>query len=164
MESEKQGFFESVNDKKELKVIFITDYHLNEKMTEKLKTWYMDQKEFDIDLVIHGGDFDNLEIYEKGPDNPEYVFSEARISAHLKYLEFFGSKIYYVPGNHDPATLFYKSGEEEADCWPIVSNISCNTRAASWACAVLYARGNISPFKSFLKSISCSSLESLQHR
>jgi UDP-2,3-diacylglucosamine pyrophosphatase LpxH len=65
--------------------------------------------------VILGGDFDNLYLYSKDSDLPEYQFSEARIASFIKSLEYFCAPIYYVPGNHDPAGMFFKNGQEESD-------------------------------------------------
>jgi len=99
--------------KKTLRILVLSDYHMEEGQAERIKAWYLEQKEFDYDLVIIGGDFDNLQVYEKGHNHPEYSLSEARISTFLNHLEFFGTTVLYVPGNHDPATLFFKSTEED---------------------------------------------------
>ena len=92
-------------EKKEAKILFLTDYHMKKEKVEKLKVWYLSQPLKDISLVVVGGDFDNLteQNFKKEAENEE---SEAHISAFLHFLEFFACKIYYVPGNHDPPTLF----------------------------------------------------------
>lgn len=107
------SIFDKPIQKSQLKFIMLSDIHMNQTFLEKLKVWYLDQKTFDFDYVILGGDLDILTVYDKNPSNPQYVVSEGKISSIIQYLEFFGCEIYFVPGNHDPASLFYpKEGEE----------------------------------------------------
>jgi len=98
-------FSEQMVEKREVKILFLTDYHMMKERVEKLKDWYLSQPDKDVSMVVVGGDFDNLkeQNFNKEAENEE---SEARISAFLHFLEFFACKIYYVPGNHDPPTLF----------------------------------------------------------
>ena len=113
MEPEANHYFNNLNEafsdqlveKTEIKIIFLTDYHMKKENVEKLKAWYLSEPVQDVSLVIVGGDFDNLndQSFSKEAENDE---SEARISSFLNFLEFFGCKIYYVPGNHDPPTMF----------------------------------------------------------
>ena len=104
-------FPESLRSRTSLKIVHVTDYHMKEQYAEKLKLWFLQKSDRDIDAVIMTGDFDTLKIYSKDPDHPEYPLSESRISSFLRYLEFFASPIYYVPGNHDPASMFFKNKE-----------------------------------------------------
>lgn len=91
------------------KIMFVSDYHMAKEKAEKLKLWYLAQEKRDVTLVICGGDFDNLhqQSIHKTAENME---SEARISAFLTFLEFFSCPIYYVPGNHDPPSMFLSEG------------------------------------------------------
>ena len=75
-------------DKTELRIIFLTDYHMKEMWVDQLRKWYETTQTPLIDLVILGGDFDNLSVYSMDPDHPEYKISEARISAFFSSLSF----------------------------------------------------------------------------
>lgn len=91
------------NDKSSITFILISDLHMNHKKLEKLKSWYFSFLEEKVDFLFVLGDFDNL-------NNPcsrrDQIDSEARISNILSFLEFFACPIIYLPGNHDPDTLF----------------------------------------------------------
>lgn len=67
-----------------------------------------------MDIVILGGDFDNLDNYSKDTELPEYKLSETRIASFIKSLEFLGAPIYFVPGNHDPAGMFFENNLQES--------------------------------------------------
>ena len=105
-ESEDSVFSISQVEKSELSIIFLTDYHMKEEWILKLEKWYQEAKRPKFDLVLLGGDFDNLSVYSMDPEHPEYKVSEARISAFFLSLGFLQAPIYFVPGNHDPASLF----------------------------------------------------------
>lgn len=91
------------NEKSSFTFILISDLHMNHKKLEKLKSWYFSFLEEKIDFVFALGDFDNL----KNPcSRQDQIDSEARISNILCFLEFFACPIIYLPGNHDPDTLF----------------------------------------------------------
>ena len=98
-------FVDKIVDQSTLNIFFLTDWHLNKPFAEKLKAWYLAQEKRDVDLVVLGGDFDNLneQSFAKEAENDE---SEMRISTFLTFLEFFCCPIYYIPGNHDPPTMF----------------------------------------------------------
>jgi Icc-related predicted phosphoesterase len=98
-------FIDKMVDNMRFKIAFVSDYHMAPDRVEKLKLWYMARESKDINLVICGGDFDNLseQSHLKTAENNE---SEARIASFLTFLEFFCCPIYYVPGNHDPPTMF----------------------------------------------------------
>lgn len=98
-------FVDKMVDTSRFKIVFLSDYHMAKDKAEKLKLWYLKQETKDINLVIVGGDFDNVsgQSLSKTAENAE---SEARISAFLTFLEFFCCPIYYIPGNHEPATMY----------------------------------------------------------
>lgn len=95
----------------DLSIIFLTDYHMKEVWVSELKKWYESSNMPQIDLVLLGGDFDNLSVYSNDPDHPEYKISEARIAAFFASLGFLQAPIYFVPGNHDPASFFQHQKE-----------------------------------------------------
>lgn len=83
--------------------LIISDLHMNHKKLEKLKSWYFAYDNNKIDYLLILGDFDNL----KSPTPiSEISESESRISNILSFVEFFGCPILYIPGNHDPSSLF----------------------------------------------------------
>lgn len=121
-----------LRSKKALDIIFLTDYHMKKDLLPKLKLWHNQQltnsPPLKIDLVIFGGDFDNLQIYEKDPNHEEYVMSEARMTDFFEYLGFFGAPIFYVPGNHDAAGLFYSKDDTGIDSQLTDNSFNCHKR------------------------------------
>ncbi len=91
------------NEKPSLTFIIISDLHMNHKKIEKLKSWYFSFVEEKVDYLFVLGDFDNLRY---PCSKQEQIDSEARIANLLSFLEFFACPIIYLPGNHDPDTLF----------------------------------------------------------
>lgn len=60
-----------------------------------------------IDFVAVLGDFDNLpNSVNSEVGESERAKSEATITNILTFLEFLACPILFIPGNHDPATLF----------------------------------------------------------
>jgi len=100
-----------MGNKKELTVIFLTDYHMKERWIPELEKWVEAKNDLKIDLVLLGGDFDNLSVYSLDHDHPEYKISEARITDFFCKLGFLSAPIYFVPGNHDPVSYFQSPKE-----------------------------------------------------
>ena len=104
-------------------------------------------------MVVVGGDFDNLndQSYSKITENIE---SEARIASFLSFLEFFCSKIYYVPGNHDPPTMF--SDDEVTASYrsltPFSHNIHKQIKSLSKGLSIVGIGGSIPATKTDFKT------------
>ena len=111
MEPKTKVFTQKLVDSDEINILFVTDWHCHKENAEKLKNWYLSKSEHNIQLVIVGGDFDNIPDPHVATE-AETVASEERIANFLIHLECFFSPIYYVPGNHDPATLFAPPKED----------------------------------------------------
>ena len=110
MEGKANVFSDKLAESDEINILFVTDWHLHKENAEKLKSWYGSRPEQNIQLVIVGGDFDNIPDPHVATEE-ETAASEERIANFLIHLECFYSPIYYVPGNHDPATLFAPAKE-----------------------------------------------------
>ena len=117
-------FVKETEDLDELNIIFITDQHDKTHYIEKLKHWYITKEFKDVNLVILGGDFDNLENEIPTEEKPDHILAESKFSTHLSFLEFFSSQIYYVPGNHDAPQLYYS--KEPNGKLPILTPFSHN--------------------------------------
>lgn len=117
-------FVKKKDDLDELNIIFITDQHDKTHYIEKLKHWHITKEVKDVNLVLLGGDFDNLENATPYEEKPEHILAESKFCTHLSFLEFFSSQIYYVPGNHDAPQFFFS---KEADgSLPILTPFSHN--------------------------------------
>jgi Icc-related predicted phosphoesterase len=100
-----QNPYEKSTDK--LTFITISDILGSKSHLEKLKDWYLTEQIRDVDLLVLTGNIDKLTLYSKDLNNYEYSYSEAEISEILTFLEFFSSPVIYVPGTHDPYTLYH---------------------------------------------------------
>jgi len=90
--------------KKELNIIFLSDIHESFNYLEKLKEWQMKHKIL-FDYLLCGGDFLSLKNEEQSNSNTVFK-SEGIMSSILNYLECICLNVVYIPGNHDPYTLF----------------------------------------------------------
>jgi predicted phosphodiesterase len=87
-----------------LKLLIISDIHMAFSQLEKLKDWYFNFNQDKFDFVICPGDFENM---EEGRRNlAKCKEAEGKISSVLSFVEFLSVPILYVPGNHDPITMF----------------------------------------------------------
>ena len=98
---------DSLKESKEFSILIVTDIHKSLPYIEKLKEWQMDYKQM-FDYVFCLGDMLNLK--EEDQKNDEVIFkSEGELSSIINYLENICLNVLYIPGNHEPYTLFKKS-------------------------------------------------------
>jgi Icc-related predicted phosphoesterase len=96
----------SLQNVNELNFLVVTDIHKSLPYIEKLKEWQMETKHM-FDYVFCLGDILNLK--EEDQKNDEIVFkSEGELSSIINYLENICLNVLYIPGNHEPHTLFRK--------------------------------------------------------
>jgi Icc-related predicted phosphoesterase len=88
---------------KELKILLVSDIHLNFDFLEKLKEWQLEKKLFDY--IFCTGDMLNLK-YPEQEKNEVIAESEAQIGSIISYLENMSLNVIYIGGNHDPKSLF----------------------------------------------------------
>ena len=87
-----------------LTIAVLNDIHLNMDLIEKLKKyWFL--RRISVDYLIVCGDLVNISISEQ--ENAEIV-DESFKKCHeiIKELEKLCVHVLFVPGNHDPTTLF----------------------------------------------------------
>jgi Icc-related predicted phosphoesterase len=90
---------------KELDILLISDVHKSSSFLEKLKEWQLENKKL-FDYIICTGDMLNLFL----PDNDlneSIAKGEADLSAMISFLENMCLNVIYIPGNHDPKSLFH---------------------------------------------------------
>jgi len=97
-----------VEGKTTLEILCISDLHVNELAMQKLIQWNLSENTTTFDMIFAPGDFDNLNLYTKDDEEPLYLESELRIAKYLSPLSAFNAPLYFVPGNHDPWTMFRK--------------------------------------------------------
>jgi len=92
----------SPEDKKELTLLCVSDTHEHHQGIARVMTFAADLK---VDYVIHSGDWTNLQKEEQ-EDPLKVAEAEANIASQLSQLEALVKPVLYIPGNHDPKTLF----------------------------------------------------------
>jgi Icc-related predicted phosphoesterase len=90
----------------QLRILLISDIHLAINLIQNVKD-SLNKKNQDVDLVLLAGDICNLKD-EEYEDNGVIQKAEDDIQNILWSLEQITSKVYYIPGNHDPKTMFDK--------------------------------------------------------
>ena len=95
---------EYLKEFKELNILIVADIHKSLAYIEKLKEWQLETKQM-FDYIFCCGDFLNLTEEEQKDDELIYK-SEGEISSIINYLENICLSVLYVPGNHEPHTLF----------------------------------------------------------
>lgn len=92
----------SPEDKKELTLLCVSDTHEHYQGLARVMTLAAQMK---VDYVIHSGDWTNLKKEEQS-DPLKVAEAEASIASQLSQLESLVKPVLYIPGNHDPYTLF----------------------------------------------------------
>ena len=88
--------------KKEITLLCVSDTHQH---FENISKVMAQVARTDIDYVIHSGDWTDITVAEQ-VDPLKVAEAEASISSQLSQLEAIVKPVYYIPGNHDPKTLF----------------------------------------------------------
>jgi Icc-related predicted phosphoesterase len=92
----------SPEDKKELTLLCVSDTHEHYQGIARAMALAAQMK---VDYVIHSGDWTNLKKEEQS-DPLKIAEAEASIASQLSQLESLVKPVLYIPGNHDPKTLF----------------------------------------------------------
>ncbi|EDR22272.1 hypothetical protein, conserved [Entamoeba dispar SAW760] len=92
---------------KPLMIAVVNDIHQNMHLVERMeKYWKINN--IKVDYLIVCGDFANMNVHNQ--DNPDIVASSIDdCKKIIKELEKLCPTVLYVPGNHDPTTLFHNS-------------------------------------------------------
>lgn len=96
----------TISNSSSLSFLIISDLHMNYKKLEKLKNWFCSNLSQKFDYLLILGDFDNIEQTKPEVLKEICAKSESNISNILSFLEFIACPIIYLPGNHDPYTIF----------------------------------------------------------
>jgi len=107
----KNPLIEKITKKKRMKFLVISDIHMTFNKLDKLKNWYFNINDEQFDYILCPGDFENLT--EKRRDPKVCKEAEIQIASVLSYIEFISVPVLYVPGNHDPITLFEAKQQNE---------------------------------------------------
>ncbi|KAL7715083.1 Calcineurin-like phosphoesterase domain-containing protein [Entamoeba marina] len=97
----------TTNQKDPIRVAVVNDIHLNMPLVEKMQR-YWKINNINVDYMVVCGDFVCISIANQ--ENREIVdeaFEECKTI--MKELEKMCPHVLYVPGNHDPTTLFHNS-------------------------------------------------------
>lgn len=95
-----------MNSKTEIRFLVVSDIHDNIQNVRKLVDWYQKEKP-KIDYILCCGDI--VTVPNDRQDEPEQAkIYEPIIVNIFQELEKICSQILYVPGNHEPYTLFQK--------------------------------------------------------
>ena len=94
---------------KPIKVLLLSDIHMALDNVQLLKQWHSARnKNLKYDYVFISGDIHTLA--NDGTTSPtENSMAEGQIKAlFMNELEAFADELIYIPGNHDPITMFNK--------------------------------------------------------
>mmetsp|Transcript_13890 Transcript_13890/g.23033 ORF Transcript_13890/g.23033 Transcript_13890/m.23033 type:complete len:374 (-) Transcript_13890:77-1198(-) len=99
-----------------LRILIVSDIHDDESSILRLRTWLVGNRMLDkIDLVVCSGDLSTMPATENAArDHGVQQEYEARANRVLHALAGFDKPVYFVPGNHDPLSLFNKSEAMES--------------------------------------------------
>ena len=91
----------------QLRFLLVSDLHMNVENLNLLKTWHIRKnKAKKYDYVFVSGDIANLKNHGDGTEEDTEACANEIKENMFTLLEAFGDKFYYIPGNHDPITMF----------------------------------------------------------
>jgi Icc-related predicted phosphoesterase len=104
IETPPNPFDMTLEPKKSLTILLVSDIHNEHKKLDKLKLWFLQKFQSKVDYIFATGDFDtiNNDIKVSSSDPIQYE----KITNILSFLEFAVVPVIYLPGNHDAAGLF----------------------------------------------------------
>ena len=98
-------FIESIPEQ-ELKLLLVSDTHLNFEALKKLSEWYKEEGR-NYDYVIMPGDFTNIKKEEhEDPAKEQEAIDGAKNTLQLMQTYTNQTKIIYIPGNHEPLSNY----------------------------------------------------------
>lgn len=115
-------------EKDSFRFLVLSDIHQSFDNLQKMKHLFstLSPETTKFDFVLSPGDFLNLSVYSKSPDEPAYAIGEGELSSIISFLEFFATPTIYTPGNHDPYTLFEPKNPEVFNELPMLTPQSTN--------------------------------------
>lgn len=107
----------------QVRLLLVSDIHLAYENIQVLLNWYFETGRKPFDYIFASGDFANIHYDESimKVEKPEEDEAEHNITRILVELEKLNAPIFYIPGNHDPKTLFLP-----VDQRPVLSKQSTN--------------------------------------
>lgn len=89
-----------------IQALVISDLHYRMDRIQQIAQ-YLKVRNERVDVIFSPGDFCNLAPKENNGDHPQVmVRAEEELKQMLSALEMIFPKVLYVPGNHDPFSLF----------------------------------------------------------
>eukprot|EP01027_Heterolobosea_sp_BB2_P003314 GEZU01005039.1.p1 GENE.GEZU01005039.1~~GEZU01005039.1.p1 ORF type:complete len:335 (-),score=54.73 GEZU01005039.1:26-1030(-) len=100
-----QNDLKNMDSSTRLDVLLVSDIHVGLSQVHSMMDWLIDNKKNRLDCILVAGDIADLPSKDIGKAEKEAA-SEGDASAVLTALENIHPKVYYIPGNHDPHSLF----------------------------------------------------------
>lgn len=101
-------------DVKQLTLLCVSDTHESYEGIARVMSIATD---LNIDYIIHSGDWTNISLEEQH-DALKLAEAEAKVASQLSQLEALVKPVLYIPGNHDPKSLFKHLNPETVSLSP----------------------------------------------
>ena len=88
-----------------MNLLLVSDLHLGYDQIEQMVKREIEAKT-KIDYVLASGDFNKINHDDPNLAEAEEKKGEEELTRILEMLEVFKAPIFYIPGNHDPKSLF----------------------------------------------------------
>ena len=94
-----------------MNLLLVSDLHLGYDQIEQMVKREIEAKT-KIDYVLASGDFNKINHDDPNLAEAEEKKGEEELTRILEMLEVFKAPIFYIPGNHDPKSLFSRAEQK----------------------------------------------------